>query len=165
MEGSTSTDSGAMISDGVKALEQIGVCPETTWPYKIERFADKPTDGCYVLAHKHLYNRGFNIDNTDLDQMRSAIYHNNPFAVGIAVYESFESQEVANTGVVTMPNTESEHMLGGHAISVVGYNDLDQTFIARNSWGDSWGDKGYFYIPYGYLLDTSLSSDAWSIDI
>jgi C1A family cysteine protease len=64
-----------------------------------------------------------------------------------------------------MPDIESENMLGGHAVTVVGYNDLDQTFIVRNSWGSDWGDKGCFYIPYKYLLDPSLTSDAWSIDI
>ena len=67
IEGSISTDSGAMISDGVRVLDTLGVCPETTWPYDIKRFADKPSDGCYVLAHKHMYTKSFNIDNTDID--------------------------------------------------------------------------------------------------
>ncbi len=51
----------------------------------------------------------------------------------------------------------------GHAVTCVGYNDYKQTFIVRNSWGKEWGDKGYFYMPYAYLLDGHLSMDFWCI--
>jgi C1A family cysteine protease len=51
--------------------------------------------------------------------------------------------------------------LGGHALLVVGYDDATQCFTVRNSWGDSWGDKGYCYIPYKYLTNSNLSSDFW----
>ena len=45
----------------------------------------------------------------------------------------------------------------------VGYNDQTQVFIVRNSWGSGWGDGGYFYMPYAYLLDDNLSDDLWVI--
>ena len=56
--------------------------------------------------------------------MKTSIYKGNPFVVGIAVYESFESEEVARTGIVPMPSS-GEKMLGGHAIAVMGWNDVD----------------------------------------
>lgn len=58
---------------------------------------------------------------------------------------------------------DGEQVLGGHAVVAVGYDDDDRVFISRNSWGDGWGDAGYFYMPYAYLLDDNLSDDFWTI--
>jgi C1A family cysteine protease len=62
-----------------------------------------------------------------------------------------------------MPNINKELLLGGHAIVCVGYNDNTQQWIMRNSWSSSWGAKGYFYLPYAYLLNDNLSTDMWTI--
>ena len=56
-----------------------------------------------------------------------------------------------------------ERVVGGHAVCAVGYDDAKQWFIVRNSWGASWGDHGYFYMPYDYLTNASLSSSFWTI--
>ena len=82
---------------------------------------------------------------------------------GFTVYESFESDQVAKTGVVPFPNLQTEQVLGGHAVLAVGYDDGQQRFIVRNSWGPNWGMKGYFTLPYPYLLQGTLSSDLWTI--
>ncbi len=52
MEGTVNSDAGAQIRDGVKSVANIGVCPETEWPYAIDKFADKPTPTCYTDATK-----------------------------------------------------------------------------------------------------------------
>ena len=52
-------------------------------------------------------------------------------------------------------------VIGGHAVMAVGYNDAQQEFIFRNSWGADLGDHGYFYLPYSYV--TSYASDYWVI--
>jgi C1A family cysteine protease len=62
-----------------------------------------------------------------------------------------------------MPNTKTESFLGGHAVLAVGYDDFYQRFMVQNSWGTSWGIKGYFTMPYAYLLDPNLSSDFWTV--
>ena len=87
-----------------------------------------------------------------------------PFVFGFTVYASFESDTVAQSGIVPMP-TPGEKTMGGHAVMAVGYDDPTQRFIVRNSWGDGWGMKGYFTIPFGYLLDQNLSSDFWTIHV
>lgn len=64
-----------------------------------------------------------------------------------------------------MPIGESsdESVLGGHAVLAVGYDDGAKVLIIRNSWGDEWGDKGYFYMPYEYIENPSLAHDFWVI--
>jgi C1A family cysteine protease len=97
-----------------------------------------------------------------LDEMRACLAEGFPFIFGFSVYESFESEEVAKTGVVKMPRRD-ERQLGGHAVMAVGYNDAKERFSVRNSWGDTWGRKGYFTMPYDYLADHDLSDDFWTI--
>ena len=43
--------------------------------------------------------------------------------------------------------TPGEKLLGGHAVLAVGYDEAEQRFIVRNSWGTGWGKKGYFTCP------------------
>jgi C1A family cysteine protease len=96
----------------------------------------------------------------DANTMRNALAQGIPFVVGIQIFEEFESEQVAKTGIVPMP-TQYSNCLGGHAVSICGYTPL--YWICRNSWGPDWGDHGYFYLPHAYLLDSSLTSDLWSI--
>ena len=84
------------------------------------------------------------------------------FVAGISVYSSFESDAVAKTGIVPIP-AKNESLLGGHAILVVGYDDSKSRWICMNSWGTTWGDNGFFYLPYSYLTNTKLASDFWTI--
>ena len=161
IEGTVNSDSGAMIRDGIKSVGNQGDCPETEWPYNIANFAEKPPAKCYRDAAKHkaiLYQRLIR----NLNQMRGCLAAGYPFTVGFSVYESFESQQVAQTGNAPMP-AAGEKLLGGHAVLAVGYDDSQQRFILRNSWGSDWGMKGYFTLPYAYLNDSNLSDDFWTI--
>ena len=163
IENTINIDAGAALSDGIKSVMKYGVCPETEWPYDISKFTVKPPQQCYTDALLHRAVKVQNIHNTAIE-MKSALASGCPFVVGIMIYESFESEQVAKTGVVSMPNKHREECLGGHAIVCCGYNDAKQQWIMRNSWGNSWADNGYFYLPYAYLLDSSLTSDLWTIN-
>ena len=163
MEGTISSDSGAQIRDGIKSLAKQGVCPETDWPYNIAEFAIKPTTKAYSDAKKYIAVKYARVLQ-NLVQMKACLVNKIPFVVGISVYESFESAEVAKTGIVPMPDP-SERLLGGHAVLAVGYDDSKQVFIMRNSWGTSWGQSGYFSLPYTYLLDDNLAQDMWAINL
>lgn len=161
MEGTVKSDSGAAIRDGIKSVNNLGDCPEKSWPYNIKKFASKPSKSCYTNALKYK-SVVYSSVSQDLFSMKSCLASGYPIVFGFTVYDSFESDTVAKNGIVPMPS-KSEKTLGGHAVMAIGYDDAKQWFICRNSWGDSWGDKGYFYMPYAYLTNKNLSSDFWTI--
>ena len=160
IEGSVGTDSGAMLRDGIKTLAKQGVCSETNWPYNIAGFAKKPPNGCYQEGEKHRILSYARL--TTIDEMRATLADGFPFVFGFSVYESFESAQVAKSGIVNLPEA-GERLLGGHAVLAVGYDDVAKRCIVRNSWGTGWGQKGYFTIPYTYLENRNLSDDFWTI--
>ncbi|MDB6068523.1 MAG: papain cysteine protease family protein [Pedosphaera sp.] len=161
MEGNVSSDSGAQIRDGIKSVAKQGVCPELIWPYDISQFANKPSANCYTQAGKHLVSLYQRLVPT-LSQLRGCLASGYPFVFGFTVYDSFESQAVAQTGQVPMP-APKESVIGGHAVMAVGYDDANQRFIVRNSWGERWGKSGYCTMPYAYLTSAQLASDFWTI--
>jgi C1A family cysteine protease len=160
MIGTTSRDTGAYLTDGIKSLKNEGICSEKTWPYSISKFAVKPPSNAYSEALTHKVIQVQNISQ-DLNSMKNWLASGEPFTVGIAVYEEFESADVASTGIVPMPTNKS-HYLGGHAVVCCGYT-TNNYWIMRNSWGTRWGINGYFYLPFEYLLDHSLTSNLWVI--
>jgi C1A family cysteine protease len=161
IEHTVDSDSGAQIRDGVKSVHKKGAPPETDWPYDINKFTQKPPEQAFKDAKNYqaiVYQRL----TPTLGQLKGCLASGFPFIFGFTVYDSFESQEVAKTGHVAMPKT-GEQQLGGHAVLAVGYQDSSETFIVRNSWGADWGIKGYFTMPYPYLLQGTLASDFWTI--
>jgi C1A family cysteine protease len=160
MEHTADRDSGAMIRDGIKSLVKQGCCREDAWPYDIAKFINKPGPACYADGLKRQVTSYQRIET--LDQMRACLASGYPFVFGFTVYESFESQAVAKTGVVPMPGPK-ERPLGGHAVMAAGYNDSTKRFLVCNSWGTGWGQKGYFTMPYDYLSNRDLSDDIWTI--
>jgi C1A family cysteine protease len=162
-ENSVRWDAGAYIRDGLKAVNQIGAPLETLWPYIESRFAIKPSTAAYNDAATRKVT-GY-AKCVDFNSVKNALAAGNPVTVGFYVYASFEGALNNNTGMMPYPNTRTETFLGGHAVCLVGYDDNlnGGRFIARNSWGTSWGDKGYFYMPYQVIQNTSMSSDFWTI--
>ena len=161
LEGSVSEDAGAELRDGIKSLATWGFAPEALWPYDPARFAEKPPAIIYTTASQKKIT-SYAAVGQDLTAMKTCLYQGHPIAVGFSVYQSFESDRVARTGLVPVPDVNNELLLGGHAVLVVGYDD-SKGFICRNSWGPSWGINGYFVMPYAYLLDQNLASDFWTI--
>ena len=162
LDNNVAIDAGATLADGIKTLQTYGLCPESEWPYIEDEFATKPPDSCYSNALNHKAIKVYNVPK-NLKAMQATLASGIPFVAGIKVFTSFESKSVSNTGKVSMPKTKDK-LLGGHAILVCGYNNTTNEWIVRNSWGPSWGDKGYFYLPYKYLLKPRLSADFWAIE-
>ena len=96
--------------------------------------------------------------------MKSCLAAGYPFVFGFTVYESFETDEVASSGIAPMP-ASSETALGGHAVLAVGYDDASSRFLVRNSWSAQWGMGGYFTLPYRYVADDNLADDFWTIQL
>jgi C1A family cysteine protease len=164
MEGTVQEDAGAMIRDGIKSVNKVGAPHEALWPYSDVNpgpFQKKPTTAAFKDARKHpalLYQRLPQVES----QLKACLASGYPFVFGISVFDSFMTDAVAKTGKVPMPKPK-EKQIGGHAILCVGYDDHKRRFLCRNSWSDSWGVKGYFTIPYDYVLDENLADDFWTI--
>lgn len=161
IEGSVSYDSGAQIRDGAKALNRRGVCPEWMWPYVQNRFDVRPPGPCYDVAAKNQSTSYWAVAQAQRD-LESCLAVGFPVVFGFTVYDSFESDAVARTGVVPMPDP-SENVVGGHAVLLVGYDRPKRLWIVRNSWGPAWGQDGYCTMPYDYLLSADLADDFWTI--
>jgi len=167
MEGTVNIDHGAIIRDGLKSVGKQGVCPENEWPYDISKFSDKPTQQCYTDALKTKAASYSRVART-LNQMKGCLASGYPFVIGITVYQSFEDSfwEPGDANIPLPPMPQDGDPLGGHAILVVGYDDSQNRFICRNSWGtDHTAMNGYLTIPYAYLLDMHLSQDFWTIRV
>jgi C1A family cysteine protease len=161
LEGTINYDSGAYIRTAIKAAYYYGAPRESLWPYDISKFKVKPTkqaidDG--VKRKVTLYERALNFD-----ACINALSNGFPVTVGFYVYSSFQTRSVAKTGIMPYPNTARESLLGGHAVLLVGYDKTNNYFIARNSWGTNWGDKGYFYMPFRVIQNKNMSADFWII--
>ncbi len=79
------------------------------------------------------------------DTLKNAIYAKGPIITTLDVYNDFFSY---HSGVYSYV---SGNYAGGHAVLIVGWNDLDSAFIVKNSWGTGWGELGYFKIAYSEL--------------
>lgn len=164
MEGSVSQDAGAQIRDGIKSIAKQGVCHEADWPYDIEKFAEKPPQDCYLSAKGTKCLKYARVSQR-VDHLKAVLVHERiPIPFGFAVHKSFETPEVAETGVMPMPGSEAEDpVLGGHAVALVGFDDDKKHFIVRNSWGPDWGVNGYFYMPYDFVSNPEECQDFWVV--
>lgn len=161
-EGSAEWDAGAEIRDGIKIALADGLIPESDWPYDISKFAERPPQNLYHKALDHQVTQYQSIAQDGSSyHIRHALSEGRPVIVGFTVFESFESDAIANSGIVPMPS-KNEQIVGGHAVLVVGY-DAQRDFICRNSWGPVWGDGGYFLMPFDYLCNPDMAGDFWTI--
>lgn len=139
------TDSGGDVVDGESYVQKYGICSETTWPYNVAKVNKKPPSRCSQEAVSHKIASHGVIEYSDIN---SALVQGNPVLLAIQVYESFENP---TDGVIPIPDTSTEKLLGGHELVIVGYDDDKSLYTVLNSWGSSWGDGGFCYIPYDYI--------------
>lgn len=158
MEHTSGVDSGARIVDGISSLKTTGVCRETDWPYDCEKFAEKPPEFCYADALLHRALKEYKVGG--IESMKRSLCAGYPVVFGVMVYESFER---ASDGNVPMPDTDTEKLLGGHAILATGYNEYSERIEFRNSWGEMWGMGGYGTLPYTYVENSKLCNSFWVI--
>jgi C1A family cysteine protease len=163
IEGTINEDAGAMIRDGMKSIgagdKGVGLCSEWRWPYIISRFTTKPCKKCYEVAVKDQALQYMTLEQVP-SQLKACIADGYPFVFGFAVYSSF--MDIEPDGIMKMPQY-NDNLEGGHAVKCVGYDDIRKVYIIKNSWGSSWGNKGYFYMPYDYMHDKTLCDDFWTI--
>ena len=165
---------GAYLDDCYTILKNTGICKETTWPYIIEKANIRPPSRAYREAKQKKIKSWWSIslDSQLISNIKQVLYAQKVVVIGILVYESFENNSVNNNGMIPIPDTQQESLLGGHAISLVGFDDRKSAFLAMNSWGSSWGvanprnnrSKGFCYIPYDYINNPTLCDECLFFD-
>lgn len=166
----TSVNTGVPVDLAMEAFAQFGTVPEDQFPFMpptevtalkalpVAQFeaalhqwsAVAPSPDLYAQAKPFRFEGP--VQNVEtLDDIRLKISQNRPVVLGFFVYDSFFSSQATQTGRVPVPNPAKERYVGGHIMLVAGYDDERRHLIIRNSYGPTWGDKGYGYIPYGYF--------------
>jgi len=172
-------DTGAFLRTTMGALVLFGVPPEEYWPYNVSSFDKEPTAFCYAFAQNYQPISYYRLDPPGtkpedlLKQIKKNIAAGLPSMFGFTVYSSIV-QSGNNGGKIPYP-TKGDKIEGGHAIVVAGYDDklkimnttsgsIETTgaLLIRNSWGTDWGDNGYGWLPYEYVLN-GLAEDWWSL--
>jgi len=161
-EGSTGSDDGAEIRDGIQAVVKDGAAPETLWPFDPAKVTVKPSPNYYQEARQHQALNYTRVSQADYYIGHTLAILGLPIVFGMDVFEEFESDEVAKTGMVPMPAIGAQ-AIGGHCMVIVARDAKRDLYGVRNSWGPDWGLHGYCWIPRPYLLNNQLASDAWTI--
>lgn len=153
-------DSGCSMKNACDSIIKYGFCSEELMPYRDDddSFKKLPSATAFAEALKRR-NYVYEALSIKLEDMISCIDDGLCFVIGIAVYESLFNSEVIKSGDIPMPKTEKEQLLGGHAITICGYDRAKRVFHVRNSWGTKWGDQGYGTIPFEYLTHPRLAID------
>jgi C1A family cysteine protease len=172
-----SGDTGAWLRSAMGALVTFGVPPEKYWPYDTKKFDLEPPAFVYALGQAYQAESFYRLDPGGtppadiLDAIKKHLQAGIPSMFGFTVYDSISQANGAGKGRIPFPQP-TDRVAGGHAISAVGYDDdleikhsgapapTKGALIIRNSWGTSWGDRGYGYLPYEYVLQR-LAVDWW----
>jgi C1A family cysteine protease len=173
-------DTGAYLRTTMAGLALFGTPPERYWPYTDADpdFDKEPSAFCYAFAQNYQAISYYRLDPpgtspaTLLDGIKKELAAGLPSMFGFTVYNSYT--QARTTGKIPFP-TNGETTVGGHAIVAVGYDDAMRikntnpgaaetvgALLIRNSWGTGWGDAGYGWLPYDYVLK-SLAVDWWSL--
>jgi C1A family cysteine protease len=152
-------DEGMFLKDGLKSLSKFGICTEELWPYNPENFTVQPTEECYEDAKKRKISKYQKL--ISIYYMTQVLNYNKPVVFGMQIYDSFMNLN-DRISTVTFPSRK-EKSLGGHAMCMVGYDLNKKLFLAKNSFGTDWGDKGYCWIPFDYIRQEGY--DIWTFDI
>jgi hypothetical protein len=150
-------DVGTTIRTACQAISNYGVCKENVYPYVPSNLSALPSLSAFQNSRRFRQFTYLFISQDVTSIKNSLATYNSHIIFGIMVYPGFMSPP--KSGIIPMPDLTKERLLGGHCITIVGYDDSTQMFMCSNSWGTSWGSNGYCYIPYNYITNLNLARD------
>lgn len=142
-EGTFPADSGCTVADAIGVLHSFGTCREELFPYRADPEA-VPGQGAELDAGRFRVGPPLNVATSEL-ALKTVLAAGMPVVVGMPVGRSF--MDVGPDGKVPRPPA-GETPEGGHCVFLVGFNGWG--LMGVNSWGTSWGDRGFMYFPWGY---------------
>ena len=174
LEGTFPEDNGAMPRSGCIVTVKSGLCESSVFPY-VEGQIVKPNAAQIANAETWKFMGAYHRINT-VDDALSCCADKFPwlFTIGFMVYDSFESDQTAETGVMPVPNKAKEQLLGGHevlgglawdtgTIPKLRPKGCPPAVLVQNSWSKDWGIHGNFWMPLEVLDDPEIVSDMWII--
>lgn len=153
-------DVGVYIRDAILAVKKYGVCAESVWPYSPGNFSITPTEESYKDAKNRLIKKYLKINS--LEKILGALNSEIPVVSSFKTYSNFSKMGWDFSSDLGLPNPGDIHM-GGHAVVLVGYDQINKKIIAKNSFGPAWADRGYFYITFDYVEKYFM--DSWIFEI
>jgi len=151
-------DDGSHIRLAFDSIARYGVPSEKTYPYDVSKVNNRPTILSYREAIRNRISKFYRIDGVGINrlfQIKQALSAGNPVVFGTRIAESFK--KVATDAIVFNPKGG---WIGRHAMVIVEWSETRQAFKVRNSWGESWGVKGYCWMDKNYIAD-SITKDIW----
>jgi C1A family cysteine protease len=168
-DNSTDVDVGAYIRDVVDGARVEGIPTEASWPYDIRKFRRKPSDRAYKegLWHQADKMATYRCDEEGstrhhaVDRILQALEAGLPVVFGFTCFSNLS--EADSTGYIRMPGRYDREE-GGHAIVAFGADTRSRHLWGPNSWSEQWGDGGYWYLPFDYVLH-GYADDFWAVDL
>ena len=140
-------EAGTTLKAAVDVLRRYGAVTESMLPFKISTTMYTGSENTfYATAASRKVASYFNL-RRNLANWRSWLAQNGPILVGLNVDATWDDATATKGKLDTF---QPDTVRGGHAVAVVGYT-RDKRFIIRNSWGTTWGDKGFAYASEAYI--------------
>ncbi|MEB3293003.1 MAG: C1 family peptidase [Synechococcales bacterium] len=166
-------DTGASLRDTMKAMQLFGVPPEEYWLWEETSPEEEPPPFCYAYAQKFQATHYFRLDRPEIKDVRAEMKPETLLAqIKVVLAAKFPIMFGIKITAETLGNVDSEGKIPyetfnnqsdvGHAMVAVGYDDSKNAIKVRNSWGAEWGDRGYGWLPYEYILQKQTTS-WWSM--
>lgn len=160
---------GSRLSSAMELVQTIGDCPANVFDFNVEDCEKQPAPAIVELARRDtisdyltLFGRQDDA-KTKIWKVKRALAQKEPVIIGMEIRQNFYQ---LNDASFWWPDLGNTNPAGGHAMTVVGYDDEVQAFLIFNSWGTNWGDDGYIrvkyenfaeYCKYAYILIGELN--------